>query len=1348
MSRLAVFLLGPPRIELDGVLLEVNRRKATALLAYLAVTGYSHSRDALATLFWPDHDQTQARAALRRTLSVLNQFVAEWLEIDRETVGLKQPSSSSKQVWLDVGHFRQLLAGVSSSSASDCSAALTPLTEAVALYRDDFMAGFTLRDSPNFDEWQFFQSESLRRELAGVLGRLIACHSARHEAEPAIAYARRRLGLDPLHEPTHRQLMELYALSNQRAAALRQYQECVRLLREELDLPPSPETTALYERIRSGAGERGHGGAGARRSGGAGEQKRQAEFFPIASPSTLPLLHSSTPPTFQPSNPPSPFVARERELARLDQFLAAALDGPGQVALIVGETGSGKTALLQEFARQAQEAHSDLIVAIGHCNTYTGAGDPYLPFRELLGVLAGDVEINWARGLLSQENARRLRSWQPVVLQTLNQLGPDLVNHFGPGPVSAISGSPQNGPKSGNGATNGAQRDLFEQFNRVLQALARRQPLLLGLDDLQWADADSLNLLFHLGRQLEGSRILLALTYRPGDVALGRPAAGSSARERHPLEPVINELKRRYGEIEIDLSLAMDRRFVEAFLDIQPNELGPEFREALYRRTQGHPLFTVELLRDMQERGDIVRNPQGCWVEGRAINWDTLPARVEAVIAERFDRLEPELREILRVASVEGQEFTAQVIARLLQSPERQLLRLLSQELAKRHQLVRESGEIKVGEQRLSRYRFTHALFQHYLYHEFSAGERRLWHRELAAALEEFYAGQTETITGQLAHHYAEAGQPDKAITYLLAAGDRARGLYAHQEAANSYQRALVLLKEQGASGRERAARTLMKLGLTYHLAFDFRQARRSYEEGFALWQWTGTWRSALPPAPHPLRLATTGDPHNLDSTQADDSQSVHVIDQLFSGLVTLNEELDVIPEIARSWEMLESGRSYIFHLRDDAAWSDGAPVTADDFVYAWRRVLYPAARSHVASLLYDLQGARAFHLGEISDPHTLGVRALDPVTLLVELERPTGHFAQLLGNSAAYPLPRHVVEKYGPAWTEPEHLVTNGPFRLTGWRRGQEMTMARNPAYRGLAGGNVQAVTLAISSESAAILERYEADELDVMYLWHLLPLDRDRARQRHAGEYVFGPGMDISYIVFNLCQPPFHDRRVRQALTLALDRETLAGIVLGGYASPALGGFIPPGMPGHSPDIGLPYDPERARRLLAEAGYPGGRGFSAVEWLCKSHNQALADYLQTQWRENLGLEFKAEVFEWAKLLDHLDSHNLPFMYQMGWAPDYHDPDNFLRVSLSRFLSSWGNQNYLGLIEQAGQTLDQAERLSLYQQADRLLVTEAVILPLAYKRHHLLVKPWVTRFPISALKIWYWKDVVIEPHD
>ena len=242
MSRLALYLLGPPRIERDGVSIKLNRRKAIALLAYLAVTGESHRRDSLVNLLWPEYDGTRGRAALRRTLYALNKALAgAWLEVDREEMGL----NPSADLWVDVAHFQQYLAGCETHghpTAQVCPTCVPPLSDAAALVRGEFLSGFSLKDSSNFDDWQLLQGEALRRELADALERLVRWHSTQREFEPAIGYARRRLALEPLDEGAHRQLMRLYAWSGRRSMALSQYQECVAVLEEQLGIPTQEAT--------------------------------------------------------------------------------------------------------------------------------------------------------------------------------------------------------------------------------------------------------------------------------------------------------------------------------------------------------------------------------------------------------------------------------------------------------------------------------------------------------------------------------------------------------------------------------------------------------------------------------------------------------------------------------------------------------------------------------------------------------------------------------------------------------------------------------------------------------------------------------------------------------------------------------------------------------------------------------------------------------------------------------------------------------------------------------------------------------------------------------------------------
>jgi tetratricopeptide (TPR) repeat protein len=495
------------------------------------------------------------------------------------------------------------------------------------------------------------------------------------------------------------------------------------------------------------------------------------------------------------------FVTREAELAQLQRFLERSLAGHGQVAFISGDPGQGKTALAQEFARRAQTSHPDLVVASGNCNAYTGIGDPYLPFREIIGLLTGDIESRWEAGAIDQEQAARLWQASPLTFQALVESGRDLVDIFVPGDIllrRAMSFSSRPAKwlpslkelvvrKASLPSDPGFQQAaLFEQYTRLLRALSRHKPLLLVLDDLQWADSGSINLLFHLGKGVEGCRIMILGTYRSTEVALGRGG------ERHPLEPIVNEFKRQFGNLQIELGKSDGRRFVDAFVDSEPNRLDENFRATLFRLSEGQPLGTIELLRDMQERGGLVQDADGYWIEGPDLNWETLPARLEGMIAERIDRLEDAERQILKAASVEGETFTAEIVAQALSVDADETVRLLSNELDKRHHLVNAQNIREVNGQRLSTYRFRHILFQRYLYNSLDTVERPRLHQAIGTTLQNLYGEGKEEIAGQLALHFREAGKIIKAADYLNQAGDRARELVAHQEAIDHYQEAIT----------------------------------------------------------------------------------------------------------------------------------------------------------------------------------------------------------------------------------------------------------------------------------------------------------------------------------------------------------------------------------------------------------------------------------------------------------------------------------------------------------------------------------------------------------------------------
>lgn len=540
------------------------------------------------------------------------------------------------------------------------------------------------------------------------------------------------------------------------------------------------------------------------------------------------------------------FVGRERELALLETHLARALNGQGHVVLVQGEAGLGKTALVQEFARRAQAQHPGLLVAVGDCSAQTGAGEPYLPFREAISLLTGDFEAKLAQGRITVENVSRLKKTLAYSALVLLEVAPDLIEVFVPGGRIVSKAGLKVGGKLGKavvgqttvqtrlkgitasknalleaGRTPLDQEHIFEQCASFLVKLAAKQPLLIALDDLQWADASSLSLLYHLARRIDTSPILLVGAYRPEET--GHGLAGG----QHPLEQVEAELSRLLGDISIEIDRAdpaQSRWFVDAYVDSEPNQLGEQFRAALARHTGGHPLFVVELLRDLQAHGDLVKDAEGRWIEPVSLNWNKLPARVEGVVRARIGRLGKEQRETLTVASVAGLRFIAELVAQLRDVDARAMVRMLSEDLGRAQQLVEAEGIERIDSRRLSSYHFRHHLYQSYVYQQLDEVERSYLHEDMGTALEGLYAGHLDVIAVQLAWHFDQAGRSDQAVRYLRRAGELAAAAFAHEEALQHFNRALELTPPA-----DRAAR--LDLLLAREAVHDW-QGQRSLQAG------------------------------------------------------------------------------------------------------------------------------------------------------------------------------------------------------------------------------------------------------------------------------------------------------------------------------------------------------------------------------------------------------------------------------------------------------------------------------------------------------------------------------------
>ena len=528
MTRLALSFLGGFQAALGGrPLTEFKSNKVRALLAYLAVEAdRPHRREALAGLLWPEWTDRDALSNLRYSLASLRKTLGDrsattpFLLITHDSVQFNQASDT----WLDVAELERQI--VDTRDHWTAGTGVDALRSALSLYQGGFLEGFSVGDAAPFEEWALLRGEHIARQVMSTLSTLVAELEALGDYKEAQAYARQQVALEPWNEAAHRSLMRALALDDQRNAALHQFQVCRRILNDELGVAPGEETLALYETIRSGE-----------------PVDKGASLCRPASP-----VFTSTQ---QPGLPSSLVVAREEQLARLNNLLAEALAGMGRVVFVTGEAGSGKTVLLGEFSRRAMQAHADLLVARGTCDAAIGIGDPYLPFREILQLLTGDIESRRVGGMPTLEQARRLWAAIPDAVQALVEQGPDLIDTFVPGASLSLRTEAfarqagraawwarlQQLRQSTAGDDKGSGQalqltDIFEQVTHVLQELARRHPLCLVLDDLQWADAGSVSLLLHFGRRIANSRILVVAAYRPDAIA------AQAETERHPLEQV------------------------------------------------------------------------------------------------------------------------------------------------------------------------------------------------------------------------------------------------------------------------------------------------------------------------------------------------------------------------------------------------------------------------------------------------------------------------------------------------------------------------------------------------------------------------------------------------------------------------------------------------------------------------------------------------------------------------------------------------------------------------------------------------------------------------------------------
>ena len=495
----------------------------------------------------------------------------------------------------------------------------------------------------------------------------------------------------------------------------------------------------------------------------------------------------------------SRFFGRDSELGRFEDLLERVLNGSGQTAFVAGESGTGKSTLIEAFIAQAQKRSSALLATMTTCNSQTGQSDAFLPFLETLSQLTGDVD-RFKFTSVGRINSDRIGHAKSVTSQFLIEDAPELIGGFIPAGSFVIDAVRHTAEEAGwedkfelilkKARLEGKieSEKVFQLYTDLLLKLSKHVPLVLAIDDLHWVDPSSAQLFFHLSRRIAGAPILLLGSYRPNDVALGRDS------ERHPMLKVLHEVKRASGDIVIELgkeSAPERESFVNSLLDSVPNKFDEKFRRLFLEHTDGHPLFSGELIKSFQERGIIILDEEGRWVQSCKIDWEELPPRVEGVVEERINRLPDDQREVLNIASVQGYHFLAQIVGRLRNINDRDLLKKLSQELEKRHGLVIEDDTARIYGQQITRYHFSHHLFQTYVYKELSKGERMFLHAEVGEIIEEIYGDRKDDMAVQLAYHFGEAEKWEKAISYSLIAVRRFLKVSSYDSAFKHLMKAL-----------------------------------------------------------------------------------------------------------------------------------------------------------------------------------------------------------------------------------------------------------------------------------------------------------------------------------------------------------------------------------------------------------------------------------------------------------------------------------------------------------------------------------------------------------------------------
>jgi oligopeptide transport system substrate-binding protein len=503
------------------------------------------------------------------------------------------------------------------------------------------------------------------------------------------------------------------------------------------------------------------------------------------------------------------------------------------------------------------------------------------------------------------------------------------------------------------------------------------------------------------------------------------------------------------------------------------------------------------------------------------------------------------------------------------------------------------------------------------------------------------------------------------------------------------------------------------------------------------------------------LHLGNGSEPQGLDPHVVTGVPESNLISALFEGLAVKNPyTLEPEPGVAQSWEFSEDGRVITFHINPAAKWSNGDSMTAEDYVWSWQRALNPVMGNLYAYMLYPVKNAEAYATGKLENPDDVGVKALDKLTLQVTLNEPTPYFLQLMDHYSTFAVHRPTLEKFGKGtdrftkWTRADNIVSNGPFKLTEWLLNRRITMEKSETYWDADRVKLNGVVFYPTENIVSEERMFRAGQL---HYTAVVPLEKIPVYEAmHDSPYVQAPYLGTYFFLINTGRPPVDDVRVRQALSMAVDRQTLADTVMQKSVIPAYS-ITPPGALGYQPPKLFGYDVDKAKSLLAEAGYPNGEGWPGLEitYNTSESHRKIAVALQQMWKKALNIDITIANQEWKVYLDSVTQMDFQ-VARRGWIGDYVDPNNFLDL----YITGGGNNNtgyadprYDELVlQKAPQAKTKEERFALFNEAETMMMEEMPIIPIyTYTSKH-LIHPAIRGMPSNLMDSMNLKYVWLEP--